>query len=364
MADINSQLITPLTGVSSAIQQSTPLIADDLLEPRSLSINGYNRSSDSQGSELQNKNQHFLNSLYNSIPENIHTFSKNIQNDTTNYTTEKDIFLDNSLITEIEESTDTGNFHSIGTTSLNLPHLSEADIDFYLFEDTELETSNETYIITHGWNSNGISEGQWTDLASSVQTYSENANIIFADWSDICTNPNYWQASQDTDVVGNAIADFLYIEGINPTQTTAIGHSLGAHVSGNIGERLNELTGESLDMIIGLDPAGPNFEGTASSNTSLRLDETDADRVVAFHSTKSLGYDSGLGDVDFYLNKWDDFNYRQPGQENFIADHGYPIEVLNYLYQGKSYTQPDDTVFDYDDVLGIAPGRYDISTVV
>ncbi|MEM7553176.1 MAG: hypothetical protein AAF378_03595 [Cyanobacteria bacterium P01_A01_bin.84] len=305
---------------------------------------------------------------------NNRTFTPNLQNKSDLFSTGEEYknfsfnyVPTNEIKTEIKTNSITiegenSEFTSIGTTPLDLPHLTEADVNFYLFHGTGLDTTQETYIITHGWRSMGVSESNWTNLASSIKNYNQNANIIFADWSNIASNLNYRQAAEDTETVGNAIAQFLYNKGVNPTQTTAIGHSLGAHVSGNIGEKFDQLTAQSLHMIIGLDPAGPDFEDIYNSKTSLRLDETDADRVVAFHSTATLGYDNSLGDVDFYLNDWNDFNRHQPGQKDFIADHAYPIEVLTDLYQGNHYNQPDGTVFDYNDVLNIGIGRYNLNT--
>lgn len=48
-----------------------------------------------------------------------------------------------------------------------------------------------------------------------------------------------------------------------------VGHSLGAHVSGNAGAALQG----TVDRIVGLDPAGPLF---SVKNTANRLDPTDA----------------------------------------------------------------------------------------
>ena len=102
-----------------------------------------------------------------------------------------------------------------------------------------------------------------------------------------------------------------------------IGFSLGAHVAGFAGNQLKNLsritgnkTNQKLREIInlpflrftfflGLDPAGPLFEGY---DPTVRLDKSDADYVDIIHSNgESLivggfGAWEPLGHVDFYPN--------------------------------------------------------------
>ncbi|XP_035211608.1 pancreatic triacylglycerol lipase-like isoform X2 [Stegodyphus dumicola] len=87
-----------------------------------------------------------------------------------------------------------------------------------------------------------------------------------------------------------------------------IGHSLGAHVAGYAGERLNK----RLGRITGLDPAEPYFQYTMEE---VRLDPTDAQFVDVIHTdggsiiTGGLGMIQDCGHVDFYPNG----GKRQPG---------------------------------------------------
>ena len=99
-----------------------------------------------------------------------------------------------------------------------------------------------------------------------------------------------------------------------------IGFSLGAHVAGFAGNQLKNLsriTGKSSQILreiiqlyisyvfLGLDPAGPLFEGY---DPTVRLDKSDADYVDIIHSNgESLivggfGAWEPLGHVDFYPN--------------------------------------------------------------
>ncbi|GFT07446.1 pancreatic triacylglycerol lipase [Nephila pilipes] len=86
-----------------------------------------------------------------------------------------------------------------------------------------------------------------------------------------------------------------------------IGHSLGAHVAGYAGQRLNK-----LGRITGLDPAEPYFQYTLED---VRLDPGDANFVDVIHTdggsfiTGGLGMIQDCGHVDFYPNG----GKRQPG---------------------------------------------------
>ena len=117
-----------------------------------------------------------------------------------------------------------------------------------------------------------------------------------------------------------------------------IGHSLGAHVAGYAGERV-----EGLGRITGLDPAEPLFQGMPAF---VRLDPTDAQFVDVIHTVcpqlslhNSLkphpflqdatsilmggwGMEDPVGHVDFYPNG-------ELGVDWFIV---IPVILLIFLY--------------------------------
>ena len=232
----------------------------------------------------------------------------------------------------------------------------ESDLaKFYLWgKDSTFDRNQSTYVLTHGWQS---SIDVWQDVTQSIQDYDANANIILTDWSDLADNLNYSKSADDTALVGKELGEFLRDLGVDSDSTTLIGHSLGAHISGIAGDTYDCLTGSNLSTVIGLDPAGPLFENGLKED-SEQLDATDADRVVALHSSSTLGYDDPLGDLDVYLN-WD--SLFQPGESSVIGNHSYPIDLLADLYQGISYAQDDGSIFERDDLFSLI-GSQDIST--
>ena len=135
-------------------------------------------------------------------------------------------------------------------------------------------------------------------------------NVIRVDWG-AGSLPMYSQAVANTRVVGLEIAHLVNTMidryGLNPGDVHLLGHSLGSHVCGYAGEKI-----EGLGRITGMDPAGPYFTGLPSF---VRLDPTDANFVEAVHTDADsilvLGYGTGqpMGNIDFYPNSGHD----QPG---------------------------------------------------
>ncbi|MDB9436942.1 hypothetical protein PN450_09035, partial [Dolichospermum lemmermannii CS-548] len=237
-----------------------------------------------------------------------------------------------------------------------------------------------TFVITHGFESTVIGENpQFRELGSSIYNYfnslGQSVNVILWDWSEEASGPlNYQTNANKVDEIGDELATFLQAASINPTKTQLIGHSLGAHVMGNAGERYKTLTGNSINSIVGLDPAGPLFESdfnpaTLSNDSSNTLDEiinrldpTDATRVVALHTSNTLGFDGNLGALDLFIN-WSDLT--QPGASFITSNHSYATQLYTQLTKLASFSQAagnsqeNNTTFvgntlDINDIYNIA----------
>ncbi|MEO0828224.1 MAG: DNA/RNA non-specific endonuclease, partial [Cyanobacteria bacterium J06642_9] len=241
---------------------------------------------------------------------------------------------------------------------------------FSLFGTNSFNTSSaaRNYVITHGYQSSA--DAEWvSNIGNAIKGFDAQANVILVDWED-GANPrgffgfDYGQAAENTFEVGQQLGELLNALPVNPDGVQLIGHSLGGHVSGVAGDYYEDLTGRDFGVIVGMDPAGPAFEGpdlfNGFSTPSLgeRLDATDAERVIAYHTSDTLGYDDRLGDLDLYVNPDDLF---QPGQFSFVGNHGYAHTLYTQLVNGQTFAQPDGSVFDYGDQFTLA-GSFNIET--
>ena len=224
--------------------------------------------------------------------------------------------------------------------------------------------------MTHGYQSSA-DEAWINNIGNAIKGFDSQANVILVDWEE-GANPrgffgfDYGQAAENTFEVGRQLGELLSALPVNPDGVQLIGHSLGAHVSGVAGDYYEDLTGRDLGVIVGMDPAGPGFEGADLFNgfspptLGERLDATDAEQVVAYHTSDTLGYDDRLGDLDLYINPDVFF---QPGQSSFVGNHGYAHTLYTQLLNGRTFAQADGSVFDYGDQFTLA-GSFNIETVV
>lgn len=232
-----------------------------------------------------------------------------------------------------------------------------------------INTDAPTYVITHGWRNtggnagNGYQPADWmANEAQALRQRESNANIILVDWQKDAGNLLYFPAAEKTRDAGNQLATYLRNSGVDPNQTTLIGHSLGAQISGFAGSAYRQSTGKAINQIVGLDAAGPAFEGKGAND---RLDPTDANRVVAIHTSIVLGYNDRLATQDIYANKNDWF---QPGNSiiprNFLGgDHTYGATLFTELLQGSSFSQQNGSLLNLNTVVNAGyTGENDAST--
>lgn len=251
-------------------------------------------------------------------------------------------------------------------------------------KEREFNKDQPTYVITHGFTANGklndndaINDKDWVkNKAQAYRDENPDANIIVVDWEEAAALDQnaisniqsdfieggivgasiendlidvYKKAAHNTPEIGQQLGDKLIELGVNPNNTELIGHSLGAHVSGAAGARYYERTGEKINAITGLDPAGPGFQPNETLfekyflETDMvphKLDSSDAEHVVAIHSSISFGYEPDLGDLDLHLNP------DLPNAINPVTAHGYAIEFHTNLINKGYYEQPDGTIVD------------------
>ncbi|KAL7011644.1 hypothetical protein ACKWTF_014364 [Chironomus riparius] len=174
------------------------------------------------------------------------------------------------------------------------------------------DSSKLTVLIIHGWRENYQDEITST-LVDAFLTRPEY-NIIFADWSRYADIGDYVAATGAISEVAKTyikLLNQLKSAGYDLTKIYAVGHSLGAHLAGKIGELLQSRN-ILLSRITGLDPAGPLFTYPVTINIlgikvtlpgNNLLVKGNAKFVDIIHSNAGVaGTIISTGDLDFWPN--------------------------------------------------------------
>ncbi|GFQ76059.1 pancreatic lipase-related protein 2 [Trichonephila clavata] len=168
--------------------------------------------------------------------------------------------------------------------------------------------------ITHGFG--GKNNLTWVWEMKNAFLKMEDLNVIIIDWSLGARVPYYVAAAVNSELVGAQAAVLYYFIkdniGIKEKDLHVVGFSLGAHVAGFVGKRMQELRGTRPGRITGLDPASPLFEDYGGT---VHLYKDDGDFVDVVHTNADLliyggvGIGIPIGDVDYFPNG----GKRQPG---------------------------------------------------
>ncbi|WP_190234120.1 bluetail domain-containing putative surface protein [Nostoc sp. 'Peltigera membranacea cyanobiont' 213] len=205
------------------------------------------------------------------------------------------------------------------------------------------DKTQKTIFVIHGFRSN---PGTFGSLYEDLKSLDNKANIIAVDWSSISDKNllEYSSVKGQIDYVALALSNTFQTLNIDPTKTEIIGHSLGAHLAGLIGQDLKKKDPTKLiSQIVGLDPAGPQFE---AAGEDARISPDDARRVVVIHTSNSLNnggfsglfsdglglFRDDLGNLDIYVKK-DDNLYGING----INQHDLAVKVYQSLVKGWMY---------------------------
>ncbi|BES87648.1 Lipase [Nesidiocoris tenuis] len=162
------------------------------------------------------------------------------------------------------------------------------------------DKNKNTIVVIHGYLNKVTSKMPQTVKDAVLQF--QDANVICVDWNYFTRNPNYFWVVSEMLPVGEFIGDFITFlanEGLTEDRMHIIGHSLGAHVSGFAGKRL-QANGLIPARISGLDPAAPDI---MYKSAWKRLSSTDARFVDCIHTCGGLlGMAEAICQVDFYPN--------------------------------------------------------------
>jgi len=184
------------------------------------------------------------------------------------------------------------------------------------FSTSNFNSKVPTKFIIHGFTHSA--HEPWVQSMKDELLKHDDMNVIAVDWRQGAGFP-YTQATANIRVVAmEAVRLIEFMQTEYPTVKAGdihfIGHSLGAHASGEVGTKI-----KGIGRISGLDPAEPYFEGAVED---IRLERRDAEFVDIIHSDGSaflgslgMGYRSSVGHVDFYPNGGGD----QPGCDKSVG---------------------------------------------
>ncbi|XP_058462346.1 pancreatic triacylglycerol lipase-like [Malaya genurostris] len=161
----------------------------------------------------------------------------------------------------------------------------------------QFDSNRSLKILIHGWNADR--NNMATIPVRNAYLVQNRHNLLVADWSSIA-GMAYSTARELVRPIGYRIGvildEFMHRMSINYDQLHVVGHSLGAHVAGNVGKYF----GGRLARITALDPAGPLFVShsvdAVGSSDALFVDAIHTDGLV-------LGEVFARAHVDFYPNR-------------------------------------------------------------
>lgn len=124
-------------------------------------------------------------------------------------------------------------------------------------------------------------------------------NLLIADWRNVAKlfyNIPRNSVGPVGRIIGKQLKSFMIKMNIDPLNVHVIGHSLGAHIAGNVGKYLDG----KLGRITALDPAGVLFR----EQDKDAVKETDAIFVDGIHTAgDTLGELLARSTVDFFVNR-------------------------------------------------------------
>lgn len=170
-----------------------------------------------------------------------------------------------------------------------------------LTNPVEIQNGKKTILLIHGY----LSSSNLTSLQTMKTKYliRYDCNVLLLDWSEI-TYAIYTSPYCQIPLVADFLADFFCLLDGNYSISVGglhlVGHSLGAQMSGYIGQLTKTKCSKTVGRITGLDPAGPLYSGAPISQ---RLDAGDAVFVDVVHTNEGIfGYTGNCGDIDFDAN--------------------------------------------------------------
>lgn len=223
----------------------------------------------------------------------------------------------NQKVTVEDQAFDVSNVKFLLWTRHNPTSAEEVSPTAESILTSHFSPSHPTVVLAHGFSSHGLEFA--TPFASAFLSVGEY-NVFSIEWSHLASWENYFAAAANTRVVGEHAATLVQaIQDVGAGHIHLVGHSLGAHVVGFLGKKVQELGLGKLPRITGLDPAQPAFDLAGPGG---RLDHGDAEFVDVIHTNSGMLWNGCLsilkpiGHVDYYPNG----GSHQPGCTDICLD--------------------------------------------
>ncbi|XP_017889353.2 phospholipase A1-like [Ceratina calcarata] len=188
--------------------------------------------------------------------------------------------------------------------------------------------------LIHGFMSEANNSNHFELITAWLQK--DDINIFSLDWSDAACDGefsvtdllSYNSAVKNVPIVSEYLTNFTIklVEeyDVRVDEILVIGHSLGAHVAGLSGKSVQGILKQKYKQIIGLDPAGPEFN---DRDCTEKLCNSDAAFVQVFHTSHFAGINYAIGDADFYFNGGN----TQPGCILTVCSHSRAVIYLTMI---------------------------------
>ncbi|XP_023937143.2 phospholipase A1 [Bicyclus anynana] len=235
--------------------------------------------------------------------------------------------------------------------------LNEVD---QILDTSWYNSSRTTVMFCHGFT--GIPNGPAVTEIVTVYLRQGESNVALLNWEYLASSQTpglansyaNW-AAPNARQLGNRVVDTFVLlsnAGLDMSKTHLIGHSLGAHIWGIAGFKLQQ-RGILLPWITGVDPAAVGFGGKTASH---KLSAASAIYVDIIHTDPNkYGLRTSAGTVDFWANYRSVGPVRQPGCANKPTAQFSTQDLCNH---NRSWKLLADAVKYPDTIIGSYAKNY------
>lgn len=222
-----------------------------------------------------------------------------------------------------------------------------------------IESSKNTIIVIHGWQSTSEADNIKELLTASASQYPEY-QVLAIDWGETVNGRRVAQDDRDVLIpfhtarsitpIATWAKETLEKLGVDSQQISLFGHSLGSYVSAEIGRLFGR-----VKTLVALDPAWPgnnyDLNGNAPDNQRVSDFKEVADRSLAFVVKDAVTHLGGLaGDANKANTAHDSLVIKYDGE--YISPNGYsPIFNVDKYIEERAAAEHGAVINVFRDAL-------------